>query len=119
VIAGAIIERYYAQIDAQDIDGVLSLFAEDAAYERADARYAGKPAIEDFFRHRRQIRGEHRIEKILSLGSEVVAVGHFEGRGAEGDSRSVGFVDLWSFDAQSRVRLRRTFLATGHQIVER
>lgn len=119
MIAGGIVERYYAQIDAQEIDAVMALFRDDAVYERADSRFAGKPAIDAFFRHARLIRGEHRIEQILSLGREVIATGRFEGVGAAGDPRSVGFVDLWSFDEALLVTKRRTYLAVGHQVVER
>ncbi|QGN55641.1 nuclear transport factor 2 family protein [Novosphingobium sp. Gsoil 351] len=117
MIAGALVERYYAQIDADDVDGVLTLFHDDAVYHRADSLFVGKPRIAKFFRHERLIRGEHRIEKILSLGDEVVVIGRFEGEGAFGDARSIGFVDLWSLD-EGKVRGRRTYLATGHEVVQ-
>lgn len=118
-IAGDAIQNYYALSDAQDIDALLSLFAEDAVYDRAGARYVGLGAISAFFREERKIHGKHTIETIYSLGSHVIALGIFEGVGEAGDPRRVGFADFWEFDEIDRVRRRRTFLATGHEIVRR
>jgi hypothetical protein len=72
-----------------------------------------------FFREQRLIRGIHKIEQILSLGRRVLAMGRFEGVGEKGDQRSVGFVDIWDFDDTDLVKKRRTFLATGHLVVQR
>ena len=118
-LLGSVIEKYYQQIDANDLDSVLMLFAADACYERADAVFADKAAIEIFFREQRLIRGIHKIEQILSLGRRVLAMGRFEGVGEKGDQRSVGFVDIWDFDDTDLVKKRRTFLATGHSVVQR
>jgi hypothetical protein len=45
-------------------------------------------------------------------------MGRFEGVGEKGDQRSVGFVDIWDFDDTDLVKKRRTFLATGHSVVQ-
>ena len=118
-LLGSVIEKYYQQIDANDLDSVLMLFAADACYERADVVFADKAAIELFFREQRLIRGVHKIEQILSLGRRVLAMGRFEGVGEKGDQRSVGFVDIWDFDDTDLVKKRRTFLAAGHSVVQR
>jgi hypothetical protein len=47
-LLGSVVEKYYQQIDANDLDSVLMLFAADACYERADAVFADKAAIEIF-----------------------------------------------------------------------
>ena len=107
ILAGSAVEGYYRSIDAVDIEGALSLFAEDAIYERADAVYSGRPRILEFFSHERRIRGKHLIEAILSLGERVIVLGRFEGVGASGDPRSVGFVDVWDFGQSGLVRKRR------------
>ena len=109
----------YRRIDAQDIDAVLRLFADDAIYRRADRVYRGKPRIDRFFREERLIRGHHAVEAVWQVPGHVIALGQFDGAGVQGDPRSVGFVDIWTFGAGDCVAERRTFLATGHALVER
>lgn len=115
------IADYYPAIDAQRIDWVLALFAPDAVYDRADARYDGKAAITDFFSNRRRIRGTHHIETLWATEQDdaVFVTGRFEGVGEEGDARSIGFADVWTFGTPGQVIRRQTFLATGHGYVER
>lgn len=113
------IRAYYAQIDRNDVATVLTLFGPDAVYERADRSYCGKERIGRFFREERRIRGRHSIENIWQMDETVVVVGLFDGVGEAGDARRVGFTDIWSFGASDLVSRRRTFLATGHAIVER
>lgn len=115
------IADYYLAIDQQRIDWVLSLFAPDAVYERADARYDGRAAITDFFSNRRRIRGTHHIETLWATEQDdaVFVTGRFEGVGEEGDARSIGFADVWTFGTSGQVVRRQTFLATGHGYVER
>lgn len=116
-----IIKAYYPKIDSSDIDWVVSLFADDAVYERADAKYVNKEEIKDFFAKERKIRGRHVIEDLWpdEEARRVVAIGRFEGVGAEGDPRSVGFADVWEFNDQQKVTRRRTFLALGNNYVRR
>lgn len=115
------VSEYYPHIDAVDTDWVLALFADDAIYFRADAVYAGRPAIARFFCEDRKIRGRHTIEKMWMdrHSASVVAVGRFDGQGVSGDSRSVRFADVWQFNEAGLVTQRQTFLALGHQYVER
>lgn len=114
-----LIREYYARIDRCDTDWVVDLFDDDAVYERAEAVYRGRPEIARFFREERRIRGVHHIEQLLSSddGDLVVAIGHFDGSGAAGDARHVGFADVWQFGSGGRIDLRRTFLARGSDYV--
>lgn len=113
----AAIKQYYGRIDANDIDSVMALFADDACYLRADSTYTGKSGIERFFRLERKIRGRHRVDGIHALDNQVVCRGEFIGVGAKGDERRVRFVDLWFFQDDGLVRLRETYLALGHEHV--
>jgi ketosteroid isomerase-like protein len=116
-----LIAEYYPHIDRVDTDWVLALFAPDAVYDRADRTYAGIEAIGRFFREERQIRGEHRVERLWAdpATRSVFVTGRFEGHGAAGDARSVGFADVWEFDAAGRVKHRQSYLSLGHAYVER
>jgi len=113
------IGAYYEHIDAGDTDSVLMLFSPDAVYERADATYRGAKAMREFFCVRRLIKGTHKVERIWLVDSATVLVlGRFDGVGAEGDQRSVGFADIWHFSDGDQVDHRRTFLALGHDYIQ-
>jgi ketosteroid isomerase-like protein len=113
------IRQYYERIDANDVEWVVALFADDAVYERAGSHYRGIPAIREFFAVHRKIRGVHRVEKIWPVGDAgvVVVIGHFEGVGANGDPRSVGFSDFWHFNDDGQVSKRQSYLSLGHEYV--
>ena len=113
------IREYYSRIDKNDVDWVMQLFADDATYVRADSRYEGKQRIEYFFREDRKIRGIHRMDHSWAVNDEVIARGEFTGVGESGDARRIRFVDLWFFNARGLVKLRETYLALGHDYVER
>ena len=113
------IAAYYGQIDANDIDAILSMFSPDAVYERAGKSYQGKERISRFFREERLIRGRHEVSEIWEVPGHVVALGAFIGHGEAGDPRHVGFADIWTFGPDDEVTKRRTYLATGHAVVER
>lgn len=112
--------RYYSDVDAQDLGAVLRLFAEDAVYVRADAHYAGKQAIERFYREQRLIRGVHVIDRCWQQNESAVIVvtGEFKGRGRDERPRQVRFSDIWEFDPGHQVRRRETYLAIGHGYVQ-
>lgn len=115
------IANYYPAIDRVDTEAVLSLFAADAIYKRADREYRSLPEIREFFCEKRQIRGRHIIDQIWADTAErkVVVTGTFEGKGAAGDPRTVEFADVWQFNDAGLVSKRQTFLALGHAYVER
>jgi len=98
---------------------VSALFADDAIYERAGSRFVGKTALREFFAVHRKIRGVHSLQKIWSVEDNIVVVtGCFNGVGANGEPRSIGFSDIWYFDADRRVSQRQSYLAIGHEYIE-
>ncbi len=116
-----IIAGYYPAIDRSEVEQILKLFADDAIYQRADAEYRDLPAIRKFFSEDRQIRGRHVVDGLWvdEASRTVFVTGRFEGQGAAGDARAVGFADIWHFGAAGLVSKRQTFLALGHAYVER
>lgn len=111
---------YYPHIDDADTSWVLSLFADDAIYYRADATYTGRPAIAKFFLEERKIQGRHTVERMWldPAAASVVVVGLFRGKGIAGDARSVRFADVWQFNEAGLVSQRQTYLALGHEYVK-
>ncbi|MDX8452312.1 nuclear transport factor 2 family protein [Mesorhizobium sp. VK9D] len=99
----------------------MALFSEDAVYERADARYVGRAAIEHFYRNERMIRGTHTLDRTCHQedAARVFVTGQFKGHGANEAPRLVRFTDIWEFDEQNKVRRRETYLALGQTYVER
>ena len=111
------IQEYYRRVDANDIDWVVDLFADDAVYARANSRFEGKETIAGFFRSDRKIRGTHGIESTCAIDDLVFAKGEFVGVGDAGDDRRVRFFDVWQFEPGGKVTLRETYLALGHEYV--
>lgn len=116
-----IIAGYYTKIDNQQLAEILELFASDAIYERADMSYKGISEISDFFINKRQIRGEHILDRITDCEGcqTIIVTGRFVGMGAGGDSRTVDFADIWEFNNSNKIKKRKTYLALGYAYVER
>lgn len=115
------IAGYYPKIDNQQHAEILDLFASDAIYERADMTYKGISEISDFFINKRQIRGQHVLDRIADCENcqTIIVTGRFVGMGAGGDSRTVDFADVWEFDISNKIKKRKTYLALGYEYVER
>jgi len=107
---------YYTAIDRSDIDHIVSLFAEDAVYDRAGVEYRPLSSIRKFFSEGRTISGEHVISGLWSDEETrtVFVTGRFEGQGEEGNARSFGFSDFWHFNEAGLVSKRESYLALGH-----
>lgn len=114
----ALIADYYKRVDAQDLDWVLALFADDAVYDRADASYVGIDAITRFYRGERKILGAHTLDSIASSEELVMVTGVFSGKGHDGSSKHIGFADAWQFNNTGQVARRRTYLALGSDYVK-
>ena len=114
----AIVTDYYSRVDSEDVDWVLALFAEDAVYDRADARYVGKDAITRFYRGERKILGAHRLETVTATERTVMVNGVFAGVGHDGSAKCVGFADVWEFADTGLIANRKTYLALGSGYVK-
>lgn len=114
----SLIRKYYACIDRNELESVISLFSDDAVYQRADSRYDGKKAIDHFFRHVRGIRGRHVVDDLWSFEDGVICTGEFDGCGEAGDARKVRFADFWFFNGEELVVRRETYLALGQQYIK-
>ncbi|WNC74019.1 hypothetical protein RGQ13_08505 [Thalassotalea psychrophila] len=110
---------YYPKVDASDIDWVLDIFADESCYVRADATYATKQDITDFYNNDRKISGKHSIKNLTLNNDNVIAVnGVFKGIGVDGAAKDIGFSDFWTFDKEGKVTLRETYLAAGANYVK-
>lgn len=107
---------YYPAIDRSDVEHILSMFAEDAVYDRAGVVYPDKASIRKFFTEDRQISGVHSIDGLWSDGASrtVFVTGRFEGHDMAGNARAFGFADVWQFNHADLVSKRQSFLAPGN-----
>ncbi|MFC3958010.1 nuclear transport factor 2 family protein [Halovivax cerinus] len=104
------LRRYYDRVDANDVDGLLSLFAADIRYERpGQGVIEGRDELRTFYERDRPLEdGSHEIYEILVDGSSASVRGTFSGR-LDGDPVSFGFADHHRFDADGLITARYTF----------
>ncbi|WP_290815418.1 nuclear transport factor 2 family protein [Halovivax sp.] len=105
-----ILETYYDRVDADDVDGLLSLFAEDVTYERPgrDA-IEGIDALREFYERDRPLEdGSHEVDRVLVDGRRAAVRGRFSGR-LDGDPVSFGFADHHEFDDEGLIANRWTY----------
>ncbi len=111
--AEALVERYLACHAATDLEGVLSLFAEDAVVEDpvgAPVR-RGRSEILEFYRETHARNGRlvfERIGRVLVAGDEVVL--HVRARLARDvDGAGMDVIYLLAVDRGGRIRSLRAF----------
>lgn len=107
---GSTVQEYYERVDAQDVEGLLTLFAEDAWYERPGYdRLRGRSALSAFYSETRVIEsGRHTIGRTVQSGDCVAVEGQFSGRLKDGREVSLRFADFFLLDG-GLIRGRRTY----------
>jgi ketosteroid isomerase-like protein len=93
------IRRYYAYVDAGDVDGLVALFQPGAVYRRPGyPAMHGREEIAAFYRAGRKFRtGRHAFTAVLDAGDRVAVHGEFHGElhdGAEMDLRFADFFEV-------------------------
>ena len=108
------IRDYYEHIDANDLESVFALFADDIVYHRP-----GQPALDGmaelkrFYREDRPLSdGSHTVDSLVAGEETVVVRGRYEGR-KDGEQVAFGFADHHRFDADGLVTERWTYTDTG------
>lgn len=96
----ALVEQYYRLVDANALDEMLDLFADDAVYERPGYDpLKGKDAIEAFYRGTRVIAsGRHSVDRVMVEDGAVAVEGSFAGTLRDGSSARVRFADIFVLD---------------------
>ena len=113
----AIVLKYYQLIDKHKIDQVLHLFSETAQYMRCGEVYSGIKALEKFYKTERKIRGSHDIKNLWVIGQTGIVEGVFTGKGADGQPKKVGFADFFTFNEETQIQNRHTYLMLGSSYV--
>lgn len=109
----ATVRRYYALVDADDIAGLVGLFAPDAVYARPGYEpLRGHAELTAFYAGTRVIAsGRHTIESevVGSCGGEIAVHGRFDGVLRDGTPRELRCADFYTFTPEGLFATRDTF----------
>lgn len=110
-MSSASIVRYYARVDAQDVDGILQCFAEYAVYHRPGyPPLQGHEQIKHFYANERVIgQGQHDVTSVVEDGDRVAIEGTFAGQLRDGSSVSLLWADFWRVRPDGIATERRTY----------
>jgi steroid delta-isomerase len=105
------VRKYYEFVDADDIPGLIGLFATDATYLRPGyPPLVGRAELERFYRDERVIaRGSHELTKVIAAGADVAVHGQFTGVLRDGTQVEVRFADFFALGPDGHFVHRDTF----------
>jgi steroid Delta-isomerase len=106
-----VVRRYYDLVDANDVDGLVALFSDDAVYNRPGYQpLFGRRELERFYREQRVIeRGAHRLVAVVADGRAVAVQGEFSGTLRDGRTMVVRFADFFVLSDTGSFARRDTF----------
>jgi ketosteroid isomerase-like protein len=106
----ATLREYYRLVDADDVHGLLALFADDAVYNRPGyPTMRGRADLTRFYSGERVIaRGRHTLDRVVTSNPQVAVTGSFEGVLKDGTRVELRFADFFVFDG-GRIARRDTF----------
>ena len=104
------LRTYYDRVDDGDVDGLLSLFAEDVRYDRPGREpIEGIDALRRFYERDRPLDdGTHDVHHVVVDGPFAAVRGEFTGR-LDGKPVSFGFADHHEFDDDGLIATRYTY----------
>lgn len=111
------VRRSYEAFSRGDLDGALSLFAEDVEWHQAEGLphggvYRGlaevRAAVFDPIRAEWWSAFDARPDEVVSCGDHVLVLGRYTGRSrASGAILDVPFAHVWTFQGERAVRFRQ------------
>jgi ketosteroid isomerase-like protein len=110
-VASTAVQHYYKLVDANDVDGLLDLFAPDAVYHRPGyAPLIGRAELERFYSADRIIaEGTHSLHTVIACDDKVAAHGEFAGTLKDGSQVTLRFADFFAVREDGRFARRDTF----------
>lgn len=107
----AVVRRYYELVDADDVAGLVALFAPEAVYRRPGYEpLRGRAALTAFYSGTRVIAsGRHTVETEVVGPGGVAVNGTFEGTLKDGSARRLRWADFYTFTPEGLVATRDTF----------
>lgn len=107
----AAVRRYYELVDADDVPGLVALFAPECVYRRPGYEpLRGREELEGFYTGERVIAaGRHEIAAAVVDEGGVAVHGTFEGTLKDGSARSLRWADFYTFTGEGLFATRDTF----------
>ncbi|QQS02162.1 MAG: nuclear transport factor 2 family protein [Austwickia sp.] len=107
----ASVRRYYALVDADDVPGLVALFAPDAVYRRPGYEpLRGRDDLTAFYSGARVIAsGRHTIETEVAGPTGVAVSGRLAGVLKDGTARELRWADFYTFTPEGLLATRDTF----------
>jgi steroid delta-isomerase len=108
------VTSYYKLVDADDVEGLLDLFADDAVYDRPGYDpLVGMEALRMFYSSTRVIQsGTHAVTNLVVGENKIAAEGTFEGTLKNGAEVSLRWADFWTFGEDGKVTRRDSYFHT-------
>ncbi|MEV8393805.1 nuclear transport factor 2 family protein [Streptomyces sp. NPDC057539] len=105
------VREYYRLVDADDVLGLVSLFAEDAVYRRPGYEpMRGHTGLTAFYTGERVIEsGRHTVATVVARGDQVAVNGVFEGVLKDGRQVHLEFADFFLLNGERRFSRRDTY----------
>lgn len=105
------VRHYYELVDADDVPGLIALFAEDAVYHRPGYEpLVGHGDLNRFYTEDRVIEsGRHSVTSLVTGENDVAVMGEFAGVLKNGREVSLRFADFFTLDGRLLFARRDTY----------
>jgi ketosteroid isomerase-like protein len=105
-----LVKKYYAAVDAGDLETLFSVFGDNIVYKRPGYEAIdGMEKFKEFYRNNRIIKeGHHTISNIIVKDPYVVVEGEFNGVLKDGRKSYTTFVDVYTFSNGKAIK-RHTY----------
>lgn len=105
------VREYYRLVDADDVPGIVALFAEDAVYRRPGYEpMRGHADLRSFYGQERVIAdGTHTLTTVVTDGRRVAVHGVFDGVLKNGRQVTVEFADFFELNEHQQFARRDTY----------
>ncbi len=112
-----IVENYYRDIDARDLEKVYQLFDEQIIYNRAGKVIRGISELKDFYETDRKLVGRHEIKRIIGDGSVVISEGSFIGTNGRDEEIDIKFCDVFDIE-NGKIKERTTYINDSFEKIQ-
>ncbi len=113
----ATILEFFRRFDAEDVDGLLELFADDATFSMVlyERELRGKEELACFFRMHLANWREHRewATSVIVDGDSAASELHFEGVTHDGREVVMDNLNVWDFTADGLIQRIRVYADTA------
>ncbi|WP_337860140.1 nuclear transport factor 2 family protein [Ferroplasma sp.] len=105
-----LVKKYYAAVDAGDLETLFSVFADDIVYKRPGYEpLVGMEKFQEFYKSNRVIKeGHHTLSNIVVKDPYVIVEGEFNGILKDGKKSHTTFVDVYTF-SKGKATKRHTY----------